>query len=102
MKRLEDIQSEEEDARPHGGIRKACFGDTHSSIASHSSLGFKARLFSVICSMKKDQNSSQFAALLIVCLFAQIYDLLISPVMKLPFKGRLYSDILAIFDVFRI
>jgi hypothetical protein len=39
---------------------------------------------------------------LIVCLFAQIYDLLISPVMKLPFKGSLYSDISAIFDVIRI
>lgn len=35
MNRLEDIQSEEEDSRPRGGPRKAGFGDSHGSKASH-------------------------------------------------------------------
>ena len=54
MNRLDDMESEEEDSRP----RKAGFGETHGSKASHSSLGFKARLFRVYYWMQKDRNTS--------------------------------------------
>jgi len=66
-------------------------------------VGLRIRLFRVFYWVQKDSNTSfAFAITLILLLFAQIFALLISPVMKLPFKGSLYTYVGAVFDVIRI
>ncbi len=104
MNRMNDIQSEEESNKAKGGgSRKPGFGENSVSKGSKSAVGFKTRIFRVYYWMSRDRNTSQtIGFLLIIGLFAQIYDLLISPIMKLPFKGSLYKDFSAIFDVVRI
>ena len=42
------------------------------------------------------------ACLFIVLMFAQICDLMISPIMKLPYRGTLYYSVSLIFDSIRI
>ena len=63
----------------------------------------KVRLFKIYYSITKDRNTDKgFAFFLILVLFIQIYDLMLSKVMKLPFKGLLYDEISDIFDIIRI
>jgi hypothetical protein len=63
----------------------------------------KMRLFRVYYRVSKDRNTSFSGAIALICvMFAQIYDLIISPIMQLPFKGALYAEISEIFDVVRL
>lgn len=90
-----------------GGVaasRKMAKDDSNGSHKHNSSSGgFKLRLFRVFYWITKERNTSFVLAItLIMTLFIQIFDLLISPLMKLPFKGSLYEEISQIFDVVRI
>ena len=63
----------------------------------------KVRLFKVYYQLLKERNTDKFlASFLILVMFIQIYDLIISPIMNLPFTGALYSTVASIFDVIRI
>jgi hypothetical protein len=51
----------------------------------------------------KERSVGAFPAfIMILILFMQIYDLILSPIMKLPFKGALYVEISTVFDTIRI
>lgn len=61
------------------------------------------RLFKIFYWISKDRNTSLTTSItLISVMFIQIFDLIISPIMKLPFKGALYVEVSEIFDVVRL
>lgn len=61
------------------------------------------RLFRIYYWVGKERNTSMSAAIaLMTIMFIQIFDLLISPIMQLPFKGAFYLEISELFDVIRI
>ena len=61
------------------------------------------RLFRIYYWIGTERNTSMSTAIaLITIMFIQIFDLLISPIMKLPFKGAFYNEIYEIFDVIRL
>ena len=69
----------------------------------HASADLQSRLFRVYYWITRERNTGITQALiLIVIQFAQVFDLLISPTMKLPFKGSLYEDVSNFFDIIRI
>ena len=63
----------------------------------------KERIYKIFYVITKERNTDkQTAYFLILTMFIQMFDLLISPIMNLPFKGLLYTEISNFFDVVRI
>ena len=109
MNRQDFDELASEDHPQRGGAGGASGRHSHDGSHHHhkgvsaDSPGLKTRLFRIFYWVQKERNTTKTeATTLIGILFAQIYALLISPVMKLPFKGALYAEIGAIFDVVRI
>lgn len=60
-------------------------------------------MFKVFVHLTKERNTDKLqASILIILMFLQIYDLLISPLMTLPFRGALYKEVSNVLDVIRI
>lgn len=87
-----------------GGSRKLVGEDgVVSNSKKGASGGLKMRLFRVYYWVGKERNTSMSTAIaLITIMFIQLFDLLISPIMKLPFKGAFYNEISELFDVIRL
>lgn len=61
------------------------------------------RLFKVYIHLTKDRNTYKLtAALLITLMFVQIYDLVLSPLMGVPFSGALYQPVADACDAVRV
>ena len=63
----------------------------------------KPRLFRLFYAVSREHNTDErLAIILIVVCFIQIYDILLSPLMMLPFSGYFYNMGSRAFDSFRI
>jgi hypothetical protein len=87
-----------------GGSRKMASGDEIAVDAKKGNgSGFKMRLFRVFYWVSKDRNTSMGTAItMIMIMFIQIFDLIISPIMQLPFRGAFYNEVSEIFDIIRL
>lgn len=60
-------------------------------------------MFKIFYLVTKERNTDKLVAnFLILIMFIQIFDLMISPIMKIPFRGAFYDEVSALFDVIRI